>query len=75
VPAPLADLLDTSGKKVAVHYAGPSWESEDGSKLVAEFKARNDEPVGNAISCLMRAAKSNTGNGVFRKATVHGDRS
>ena len=31
--APEADLFDTSGKKIGRHYAGPHWESADGSKI------------------------------------------
>jgi hypothetical protein len=37
--APLADLLD-KGKKAGYHYAGPSWESLDGSKVRAAAGAR-----------------------------------
>jgi Protein of unknown function (DUF3455) len=29
--APEADLFDTGGKKIGKHYAGPHWESNDGS--------------------------------------------
>ncbi len=29
--APEADLFDLSGKKIGKHYAGPTWESNDGS--------------------------------------------
>src|ERR1700761_8690807 len=30
---PDAELFDASGKKIARHYAGPTWESIDGSKV------------------------------------------
>jgi Protein of unknown function (DUF3455) len=33
--APLADLSDR-GKKIGYHYAGPSWEALDGSKVVRD---------------------------------------
>jgi hypothetical protein len=33
--APLADLFD-KGKKVGYHYAGPSWESIEGGKVVRD---------------------------------------
>src|ERR1039457_1492284 len=36
--APEADLFDRSGKKVGRHYAGPTWESNDGSKVIGEVR-------------------------------------
>jgi hypothetical protein len=36
---PLAGLKQT-GKKAGYHYAGPSWEADDGSKLVADAAER-----------------------------------
>jgi len=39
--APLARLSDAHGKLVAYHYAGPSWEAPDGSKVVHD----KDTPV------------------------------
>src|SRR5882762_3589403 len=32
--APEAVLYDSAGNVVGIHYAGPSWESRDGSKVV-----------------------------------------
>src|SRR5690349_18180801 len=32
--APQADLFDKDGNKIGKHYAGPTWESADGSKVV-----------------------------------------
>jgi hypothetical protein len=34
--APLARLTDDAGKTVAYHYAGPSWEAPDGSKVIRD---------------------------------------
>ena len=44
--APEADLFDSAGKKIGTHYAGPTWESTDGSKVVGEVKAKQDDPAG-----------------------------
>jgi hypothetical protein len=33
---PRADLYDDHGKVVATHFAGPSWQARDGSKVVAK---------------------------------------
>ena len=63
--APEADLFDAAGKKIGKHYAGPTWESNDGSKAVGEVKARDDGPDVNAIPWLLLSAKSTSGVGVL----------
>ena len=65
--APEADLLDANGSKIGKHYAGPTWEAKDGSKVVGEVLAKNDGPDANAIPWLLLKVKSNTGNGTFSK--------
>src|SRR6267143_4786951 len=42
--APEAVLVDRSGNPFGKHYAGPTWESEDGSTGVGEVKARDPGP-------------------------------
>src|SRR5216683_6227846 len=63
--APEADLFDLSGKKIGKHYAGPTWESNDGSKVVGEVKSRDDGPNANAIPWLLLSAKSTSGVGIL----------
>jgi len=63
--APEADLFDVTGRRIGKHYAGPTWESYDGSKVVGEVKARTDGPNVNAIPWLLLDAKSTSGDGVF----------
>ncbi len=63
--APEAELADRTGRKVGKHYAGPTWESTDGSSVVGEQKARADGPEPTAIPWLLLSAKSNSGTGVF----------
>ena len=65
--APEADLFDIAGKNIGKHYAGPTWESSDGSKVVGEVKARDDGTDANAIPWLLLSAKSVEGNGIFGK--------
>ena len=65
--APEADLFDTDGIKVGKHYAGPTWEAIDGSKVVGEVKAHDDGPDPNAIPWLLLTAKSNTGSGMLSR--------
>jgi len=63
--APEADLFDRAGNKIGKHYAGPTWESNDGSKVVGEVKARDNGPDPTAIPWLLLSAKSTSGTGVF----------
>lgn len=55
------DMARTLGK----HYAGPTWESTDGSTVVGEVKARDPGPKPDAIPWLLLAAKANAGSGVL----------
>jgi len=43
--APEADLFDASGKKIGRHYAGPYWESTDGSKIAGTVKENRLFPI------------------------------
>lgn len=63
--APEAELFDRTGRRVGKHYAGPTWESTDGSLVVGEVKARDAGPDPGAIPWLLLSAKSNSGTGVF----------
>jgi hypothetical protein len=67
--APQAELLDLQGKSIGKHYAGPHWESNDGSKIVGTVKARADAPQADAIPWLLLTTKSVGGDGVFSKTT------
>src|ERR1022692_3263827 len=67
--APEAELRDPAGELVGRHYAGPTWEAHDGSKVVGEVSARYDSPDPNAIPWLLLKAASTTGRGVFSQTT------
>jgi len=67
--APEADLFDTSGKKIGRHYAGPRWESFDGSMIAGTMKERIDAPQSDAIPWLLLTAKSVGPEGSFSKVT------
>ena len=67
--APEADLFDARGTRTGRHYAGPHWESTDGSKIVGTVKERTDAPVADAIPWLLLAAKSVGPEGSFSKVT------
>ena len=63
--APEATLVDRAGRSLGKHYAGPTWESIDGSTVVGEVKARDPGPSPSAIPWLLLAGKSTTGAGVL----------
>jgi len=65
--APAADLADRAGKDVGRHYEGPTWEANDGSKVVGELVARDPGPTPSAIPWLLLRAKSVSGKGIFAK--------
>lgn len=67
--APEADLFDAAGKQVGRHYAGPHWESLDGSKIVGTVKANAPAPAAGAIPWLLLAAKPAGADGLFSKIT------
>lgn len=65
---PEADLFNTSGAKIGRHYGGPTWEANDGSKVVAGVAGRAD--VAGTIPWLRLTTKSVEGPaGAFSKVT------
>jgi hypothetical protein len=66
--SPEADLSDHAGKLVGRHYAGPTWEANDGSEVVGEVVVQESAPAENAVPWLLLRATSNTGKkGLFAK--------
>jgi hypothetical protein len=65
--APEADLFDESGARVGKHYAGPTWEMNDGSKIVGTAKERANSTVPGAIPWLLLTAKSTGTAGKLEK--------
>jgi hypothetical protein len=64
---PEADLTNEKGEKIGKHYRGPTWEANDGSKVVGEKKAEAPRP--GAIPWLLLEAKSKEGTGKFARVT------
>jgi hypothetical protein len=64
--APEAELFDQSGAKIGRHYAGPTWESADGSRVVGEVMQRS--PVQGAVPWLLLRVKSTEGAGRLANA-------
>jgi hypothetical protein len=66
---PNAELRDDRGQPLGKHYAGPTWEALDGSKVVGEVAKKADAPDGKGVSWLLLKAKSTEGSGAFAKVT------
>ncbi len=58
---PKGDKLQEIGK----HYAGPTWEHKDGSKIQGKVKAKADSPNTNAIPLLLLEVTSHEGKGIL----------
>jgi hypothetical protein len=61
--------VDASGQPLGRHFAGPTWESRDGSSVVGELKSRDPGPSATAIPWLLLSAKATKGSGVFSATT------
>jgi hypothetical protein len=58
---PEADLFDDGGRKLGTHFAGPTWQLDDGSKVVAAVKEKAPSPP--SIPWLLLEVKSSEGQG------------
>ena len=67
--APHAVLDTGSGAPTAIHFAGPSWQSLDGSLLTGTRTASAPAPLPAAIPWLMLQAATNVGAGLFNDVT------
>jgi hypothetical protein len=67
--APDADLFNRRGEVVGHHFAGPTWQGNDGSSVVGTVLERADSPDAGAIPWLLLEAKDHTGSGAFSTVT------
>jgi hypothetical protein len=61
--APDASLMDAKGNTIGKHFAGPSWQANDGSTVVGEPLNASPSPDAGSIPWLVLHAKSHSGNG------------
>jgi hypothetical protein len=66
---PEATLFDDEGNIVAIHFAGPTWESNSGSKVVGAVVPPAVTVDTNAIPWLLLSAVSTEGPGIFADTT------
>jgi Protein of unknown function (DUF3455) len=67
--APKAQLVDNSGKPFGKHFAGPSWQANDGSSVTGKALANSPSPEADSIPWLLVAVASHSGEGVLARAT------
>lgn len=66
---PDAELSNRRGEVVGRHFAGPTWQGNDGSAVVAKVVERADAPESGAVPWLLLEATDHTGNGAFSTVT------
>lgn len=67
--APHADLFDAQGRVIGKHYAGPTWELPDGSRVKGEVERRADGPAPGSIPWMLLGAISTGGPGQLAATT------
>jgi hypothetical protein len=68
--APDAQLFDKDDKPAGKHFAGPSWQSTDGSKVVGKAAANVPSPDANSIPWLLVKVVSHEGKGILENVTT-----
>ena len=67
--APDAQLFDKDGKPFGKHFAGPSWEASDGSRVTGKAAANAASPDADSIPWLLVNIVNHEGTGVLSRAT------
>jgi hypothetical protein len=67
---PDAQLFDKDGKPFGKHFAGPSWEASDGSRVTGKAVANAPSPDADSIPWLLVNIVSHEGSGVLSSATT-----
>jgi FtsP/CotA-like multicopper oxidase with cupredoxin domain len=68
--APDAQLFDNDGKPFGKHFAGPSWEAKDGSRVTGKAVANAPSSDADSIPWLLVNIVSHEGSGVLSRATT-----
>jgi hypothetical protein len=69
--APDAQLFDKDGKPFGKHFAGPSWEATDGSRVTGKAAANVPSPDPDSIPWLLVTIVGHSGSGgVLSRATT-----
>ena len=68
--APDAQLFDIKGQPFGKHFAGPTWQANDGSRVIGKLVATVDSPDAESIPWLLVKVVTHTGNGILARATT-----
>jgi hypothetical protein len=68
--APDAQLFDKNGKPFGKHFAGPSWEANDGSRVTGKAVANSPSPDADSIPWLLVTILTREGSGVLSQVTT-----
>jgi hypothetical protein len=68
--APDAQLFDKDGKLFGKHFAGPSWEASDGSRVTGKAVANAPSPDADSIPWLLVDIVSRDASGVLSSVTT-----
>jgi Protein of unknown function (DUF3455) len=63
--APDARLMDDSGRVIGRHFAGPTWQLNDGSQVVGRPVARADAKEPASVPWLLLVSASTGGHGLL----------
>jgi hypothetical protein len=66
--APDAQLADLKGKPFGKHFAGPTWQANDGSSVTGMRVAKVDSSDAESIPWLLLNVSSHQGNGMLSRA-------
>ena len=64
-----AELADRDGRKIGRHFAGLTWEANDGSKVTGEIRARENARSADDVPWLLLRAASASGYGALGRTT------
>ena len=67
--APDAQLFDQQGKVIGKHFAGPTWQHNDGSEIMGRMVAKVDAPDPKAIPWLLVTVTGHSGTGVLSRVS------
>ena len=67
--APDAKLFAKSGKPFGKHFAGPTWEADDGSRVVGKAVANVPSPDASSVAWLLVTVVSHEGQGKLASVT------
>lgn len=65
--APDAQLFDKDGKPFGKHFAGPTWEATDGSRVTGKAVANAPSPDSESVPWLLVRVVGHEGNGVLSR--------